>query len=540
MLAEELALEASFERVSFDPFGMRLDVEGFSVARPGQAPVGAIAVLHGDVEALELAAARLVFHEVLLDRPEVALSIAEDGSVELGGVALGGEPDPDGPSAVRNAEEDEKKSDAQAEGPGLLAELRVDSLLVRNGAFHLRDESREPELTRELAPVNLHAHDLDLTDLMESTGRLQQSRLELVLGLADGASLTAAGSLDVDPPTVDLDVTLVGVPLQVLQPYLAAAARLVVHDGVLGASGKLRLDGESPLRFQGQAGVDDLRLYLEDVDEPSLSWDRLELREIDVGGNPLGVTLGAVEVREPRARLVLGPDGLDLANAVAPDAGEGKDVAGSETETATTPIVVGPIRLSSGYLRFEDHRVEPHYAIELHELAVAVDGFRNDPASRSRADLSAQVDDYAPIRLEGTLTPLAPRSFFDMRFALDALELASLSPYTGRYLGRTIDAGRGTVEVDMKVLDHQLDSSTRVTLDALEFGDGVESEEATSLPVASAASLAKDARMGGSSSRFPSKGTSKSPAFDTPARSSTRVRRWSRARSPLPTTWSGD
>jgi hypothetical protein len=70
--------------------------------------------------------------------------------------------------------------------------------------------------------------------------------------------------------------------------------------------------------------------------------------------------------------------------------------------------------------------------------------------------------------------------------------MPTLTPYSGEFLGRTIDKGQMSVDLGYRLQGRHLVGKNNITLDHLELGDKVESPEATHLPVGLAIAILKD------------------------------------------------
>lgn len=495
LLADELSLEARFERVAFDPFDLRLEVDGFTLGPPGGEPTAGLAELRLDVEALRVLRRRVIVEELHLGGPRVTLRVDEQGALWLAGVPLAS----DAAQAEPAAGDGDAAPEPDDEGAPLVLDIR--RLSLSDGRVRLEDATRRPAFARELGPIDLAATDLEISDLIGGPPGAH-SPAELAIDLGEGAAFSARGDVDVAPLRLDLELALSALPLASLQPYLASIARVDVESGRLDGQGRLRVAVDptpAVVRFQGSLSVSSLELVEPEGGEPLLAWKRLDLSELDLVSEPPAISVARIRLAEPAVRVVQAPSGLNWARAFETDAEDSApasdpepDPSGPETGSLP-PLAVGPVELSGGRLLFEDRGLEPAYDLELSELSLEVDGFRADPEARSTLELRAAMDGYAPLSVTGSLAPLAPQDYLDLRLRAEGLELSSLSPYTGRYVGRRIDAGRGSATIEMRVQDHRLESQNDFVFEKLDFGARVKSPTASSLPVAAAASLAADA-----------------------------------------------
>jgi flagellar motor protein MotB len=142
-------------------------------------------------------------------------------------------------------------------------------------------------------------------------------------------------------------------------------------------------------------------------------------------------------------------------------------------------------------VHYTDNFIKPNYSAVLDNLGGKISGLSTDPASQAALDLRGQVN-HAPLTIAGTLNPLAKDLRLDIKADVKGMELAPLSPYSGKYVGYGIEKGKLSFEVGYKVENGKLAASNRLVLDQLTFGERIESPTATKLPVMLAVSLLRD------------------------------------------------
>jgi outer membrane protein OmpA-like peptidoglycan-associated protein len=114
--------------------------------------------------------------------------------------------------------------------------------------------------------------------------------------------------------------------------------------------------------------------------------------------------------------------------------------------------------------------------------------------------------------MKGRINPFRENLFVDLHTTLTGLDLSPMTPYSGKYAGYTIEKGKLSLDLAYLIDRKELDSRNRVLIDQFNFGDSVESESATRLPVKFAVSLLKDAQ-GTIKIKLPVKGRTDDPEF---------------------------
>jgi hypothetical protein len=100
----------------------------------------------------------------------------------------------------------------------------------------------------------------------------------------------------------------------------------------------------------------------------------------------------------------------------------------------------------------------------------------------------------------------------DLRARFNDMELSPMTPYSGKFVGYTIEKGKLSFDLKYLINKRKLDSQNYIFLDQFTLGDRVESPKATKLPVKLAIALLKD-RKGEIKLDIPVTGSLDDPKF---------------------------
>ena len=116
------------------------------------------------------------------------------------------------------------------------------------------------------------------------------------------------------------------------------------------------------------------------------------------------------------------------------------------------------------------------------------------------------------MQITGKLNPLRDDLFVDLKISFQDIDLSPITPYSGTYLGYTVDKGKLFLDLKYLIDKKQLSSENRIFIDQFTFGKKVESDKATNLPVRLAVALLKD-RKGEIHLNLPVTGRTDDPKF---------------------------
>jgi hypothetical protein len=175
-------------------------------------------------------------------------------------------------------------------------------------------------------------------------------------------------------------------------------------------------------------------------------------------------------------------------------------------------IKIDQVTLQGGKIDFEDKSVKPEFSTRLSDLGGRVSGLSAEQNTTADVELLGKLNDYAPLEITGKINPLRDDLFVDLKARIKDLDLSPATPYSDKYTGYAIEKGKLSVEVKYLISKGKLDSQNSIFIDQFNFGNRVESPQATHLPVRLAVALLKD-RKGEIKLDLPVTGSLNDPKF---------------------------
>ncbi len=416
-------------------------------------------------------------------------------------------------------------------------EIEIPEIAIENATMAFEDRRVEPA-----APLGLVANELKLSGF----SRPQRGPMTLAAQLtsAAGGELAVNGELSLQPLALAADLTTEALDLRAAQPWLDEGTDLLLKSGMLTSQGRLELaSGEkSTLHYLGNLMVAGLHTQ-DSVDKRDfINWTALDVRKLDYSSSPARLSISEIVAKDPYLRLILAENGVsNILTVIDPRAAAQKalEIAAERAGQATAkkakqrdrskpkvlpavavepparprmPARIDLVRIVNGKVNFSDFTLEPNFQIAVEALAGSIKGLTSDPARRAHLELDGEVDRYAPAHIEGELNILAARSYLDIGANFHNIELASFTPYSGKFAGYRIDKGKLTIETKYHVENRRLMANHKFTINQLQLGERVESPDAVSLPLKLAVALLKD-RNGVIDIDLPVEGSLDDPQF---------------------------
>jgi hypothetical protein len=106
-----------------------------------------------------------------------------------------------------------------------------------------------------------------------------------------------------------------------------------------------------------------------------------------------------------------------------------------------------------------------------------------DPRKPAEIDIRGAVDKTAPLKIVGKMDTFGSELFLDIKATAKGIDMPTFSPYSGKYVGYTIEKGKLSVDIHYHVEKGELRAENNVFLDQLTLGEKIESPDALSIPV---------------------------------------------------------
>ncbi|OOG56624.1 DUF748 domain-containing protein [Rhodanobacter sp. C03] len=392
---------------------------------------------------------------------------------------------------------------------------------IEGSSFAYRDAAAVNKAGR--ITVNADKFSIDgLSDNMH-----QPLKLDLAGGI-DKGKYHVTGSVRPEPLNADLRVTATRLNVAPLQSMVKVPLNVHLNSALLSLNGHLRYRDHKPdplLSYQGQLTLGRVNVLDNVTNDDFLRWNSLTATGLNVrsGEGAPQISVGGLALDNFYARVIVNSNGrINLQDVVAspqtapvsvtqannaPAAPKAPELAAVNPATSSTAapspaassaappavIHIGQIVLARGNLNYTDNFIKPNYTANITQLAGKIGAFgTTSGGAPAPLTLEGQLDDNAPVNIDGTINPLTPTAFLDVKGKADGVELTHLTPYSSKYTGYPIIKGRLTMDVHYALDQGKLNADNHIFLSQLTFGDRVEGAGISHLPVKLAVALLKD------------------------------------------------
>lgn len=458
--------------------------------------------------AVDLPAQTLEVGSVQLKDGDLKATLLADGSVSPLGLLRPQAEDAEEPEAPVTEDSEETTP----------WQIQVDAISTDNLNILFADATREGSPS-----VNLHQLNFSLQNL--SAPESQQSPFALAVNIAEKGAFKIDGTVAHSPLRLKADAQLKNLNLADYNGFLPENINLTLADGKLYSTLSLWLEGQPETLaggFKGDLALNSLSM-LDPLDQSEmLTWENLQLSKIDGTLSPVALQVKDITLSNYSAKIQITPDGRinlqnvtneesDAEQSIEPE----EEVADNQAEEESGPqpdIRIDTVTLQGGTVSFTDRHLPTHFSTTMYKLGGRISGLSSQQGMQADVDLRGQLENHSPLKITGKINPLQEDLYTDIRMSFEDIDLSPMSTYSGTYLGYMIEKGKLHLNLNYLIEEQKIDASNKVFIDQFTFGEKVESEQATSLPVPLAIALLKD-KDGGINLDVPISGDLNDPDF---------------------------
>ncbi len=430
---------------------------------------------------LSTAARNAGVEKVLLTHPSVAVSRLKNGATDWSEMVR---PKPE-PAAAKGT----KELKAAEASPGW--DARIVSVGVRGGELFFDDAVPVNPVT-----ATVSRFDFDLkgvtTDPKKSIGLSGQWYLN------GGGRFRLEGTLVPSPLTASLDFSARRVRLTPFSPYVEKATYAEIADGYVGVTGHAdyRVSDRRPdLRVRGDFALDDLLVNDTREAMPLLLLNGLEAKQFLFELSPDRLFVDSVTLESLYSSIRVEADrSVNAATLLRAETASGGKAAAEEASQPASPFPVRIVRfvIGNGAVHFADRSLPLPFDTQIHDVKGQILGISTLPEDTTFLQLDGVVDRYGVAKAEGSLNPESPKAYTDIGVTFRNITLKTYTPYSGKFVGRAIDAGKLSVTLRYKIIDGAMQGENAMVINKIAMGKRIESNASVSLPLDFAIALLED------------------------------------------------
>ncbi len=322
--------------------------------------------------------------------------------------------------------------------------------------------------------------------------------LETGFKLSSGGSATIKGRVNQGKPSVEANLNLQNISLKPLQPYLEPFVNLILQSADLSIKGFVSYNKrDADVAFKGGIKLDKLQLAEPDVKKLFMSWESLQIPDINFTLKPDKLDIAEISLIKPVGELIIAEDQkLNLTRVIKKHEEQAKKSPSpaltSKKDENIFPVHIGKIQIQKGDIIFADFGLKPQFKTNIKEIKGFLSGFSSVLDLSSKIQLDGRVDQYGMAKIGGNINVFDPAKATDINLVFRNVEMTNLTPYSGKFAGRLIESGKLSMDLKYRIENRKLVGDNKIILDNLILGEHVDNPGAINLPLDLAIALLRD------------------------------------------------
>jgi|GEM_PF-1129033 len=388
-------------------------------------------------------------------------------------------------------------------------------------------------------PVKVVMKDIGVTVENISTKKGEKSTFKASMTNKNKGKINLDGTFDISGPAATVNIDFNRISVNTAEPYFTDFLKISISSGYLNTKGTVivtpaKKKSDSPnITYKGQASLNNFLSKNKVDDTDFFSCKSLYATGMDISVNPMKVVIKDIALTDFYQRAIVNKNArlnykqiMKVAiKDIAPtnvyqraifnknarlnykqsmvEQPENKTAAKSKIKPGPAPakgsgempdVRIDVITLQGGHINFSDYFTKPNFTANMTEIAGSLTGLSSRSKAHANLVLKGVHGGYAPLDISGQFDPFKGKRFIDLTISFKNIELSKFNVYSKKYLGYEIEKGKLILDLHYNIDRDKLNSSNRVFFDQLTLGKKVDSDDASSLPLAFAISLLKNSK----------------------------------------------
>lgn len=358
--------------------------------------------------------------------------------------------------------------------------ITIDSLAVNKSAV----DWRIAELAQhnfQLRNLNLQVQPIDLRSEAASAITLEST-------IDKDTRLSAKGQLNLNTLNGTVAFDLQHFPLAITLPLLTPYMNIKSVSGTLDTLGEVEIHNAAPTRIISEGKLNDVKLNPVAATQEILTWDSLSWDNTQLDIHQQKINIPLVNISGLDTRFIIFKEGTTNLQGLIPKAPE----ESSGVESTPWKFNLQKLVLDNASFRFHDESLTPNFVAAVQHFNGSINNLSSDKNQTANFLFTGDVDNYAPVKLQGKTQPFLDQPLLDAQLDFENLDLGGFSGYSSTYAGWRIERGLLTANLHYRLNDGLIEGDNHIEMDQLQLGERVHNATAKDVPLRLALALITD------------------------------------------------
>ena len=361
----------------------------------------------------------------------------------------------------------------------------IHSITAHNMHVNFTDKTLAKPLLSRLKNIQLTIKNI-------SSKKTDPIRVKLSATLNKDTNINASSTIIQAPLGSESSIKLSHLRLSDFNPYLNPFINFKIKNANVDVNATLKADFGTQNNINLLANTKIYNLVVQTTKGANLlKWNNLQVQGIQYSTHPLSMRIKNVSLLEPRVNgEIYKKHTSNFSNLI-----KFQPQPKSNTTAATTPslqLKIGPIKIINATADFGDASLPFPFKTHIHNLNGTISTLDFGATSPSKVNIDGKIDKYGYANINGIILPFQFKKRANINVLFKNINLTSLTPYSGKFLGYKIKSGKLSMNLNYKIANASLIGSNKINIDTLNLGERVKSKKAVNLPLHLAIALLKD------------------------------------------------
>ena len=359
---------------------------------------------------------------------------------------------------------------------------------IDKSSFLFLDKGQTVPTKYDLSSLSLHVQNI-------SSDKKSPISYKLTSKLNRKTDINLAGKILQKPLSLSSEMDLKNIQVDDFKNYYSSYINFKIKNASININGNLKanLEKKPKIKMTMNTSINGVKIYSQN-NQKLLQWKKLLVKGINFKNTPLSIAIKSVKLDKPYIRAHIAKNRTtNFSNLIKSNAK--KRTPKHNKKTAKSPSIklkIGDIKLTNGTTDFSDNSLPFPFHTKIHNLNGYISALNFNSTTPSKIKLNGKIDRYGYADIKGILLPFKIKQKADITVLLKNMNLSSLTPYSGKFLGYKIANGKLSMDLNYKITKSSLIGKNKINIDRLDLGDSVKSKDAVNLPLKLALALLKD------------------------------------------------
>ncbi len=338
--------------------------------------------------------------------------------------------------------------------------------------------------------TSIHSLDVNINDINLKENSIFTYNINAKIDKT--AKINSTGKLSIKPLEIHSDYNLEKLALNIFQPYLNETLNINLVSADFNTKGKFDLEkNTNQVTLNTDTSINNINVKQKNSDESLLKVSNLNINKLTFSQAKNSVKIESINLIKPYAKIHIDENKKTNFANVVKESPKPKMEVKKETKEEFT-FELGPIDVQDGSMNFTDLSLPLPFNSFIESLKGNISELSSFSSKPSSINLEGVIDEYGLAKIDGSLNYKKIEENTKINMLFKNLATKNLTPYSSEFIGRKIDDGKLTLDLQYKIVDSILSAHNKIIINKIKLGDEIKSENSVSVPIDLAIALLED------------------------------------------------